>query len=138
MEWTTFWTAASAIFTAATAAIAAWALFQWKKQEQLKVRMQFKKAISDYAQMLIQMPPNLSSPNVRNFYSAQANALTQQLGVCNFSWLMMEGMLLEDTELVGYWNFIFANHQSYLSGDIESHELGERCMGIITKKFVFI
>ena len=90
MVWATFWSAASAIATAVAALIAAWAMFRWKKQDELKAKMAFKLAIADYKYLILQMPPQLDTDELRDKHSNDIKKLTDLLSACNHAWLVTE------------------------------------------------
>lgn len=135
--WATIWSAISAIFTAAAVGVAGWAMFRWRKQDELRVKLDFKKAVADYSFHLLQMPANMGNPFVRNQHTENGQELIALLGKCNFAWYMTEGMLDSNPQLVAHWNFIFENTQRYLSGEIPSSDIGPHCMGVMNTKFVF-
>jgi hypothetical protein len=135
--WANVWAATSAFASVLTLIVALWALLRWRKQDELRVKLDFKKAVGDYAFHLTQMPANMGNPFVRNQQTDNAQELISLLGVCNFAWYMTEGMLDSNHQLVAHWNFIYENTQSYLSGEIPSSELGPHCMGVMNTKFVF-
>lgn len=133
--WPTIWAAISAVFTAATAGIACWALFRWKKQEELKAKFAFKKAIGDYAYQLIQLPPVLFIQDMQK-NAEKCQKLTDLLAVCNYAWFMTEG-LITNKKVIQYWELLVGNHQKYLAGKMSSEDLGAACMGILHEEFVF-
>ena len=135
--WQTIWAAVSAVFSVIAAAIAVWALFRWKKQDELKAKLTFKLAIADYAYCLMELPEMLSIEEVRVRHQVKAQRLVDLLSACNHAWIAMEGLLERETEVVRSWNFIFDNHKHYLSGQIDRDTLGVYCMGIIEEKFIF-
>ena len=135
MEWQTIWSGVSAIFTAITAVLAAWAIFRWKKKEELKVKLEFKKAVGDYAYQLTQMPEIMVIQNLKQ-YEADCKKLRDLLGICNYAWYNTEG-LIKNTTVTACWDFLLNNTNKYLSGNLHSEELGAACMGIATEKFVF-
>ncbi len=137
MQWSTIWACISAIFSVATVGVAVWAMFRWRKQDELRVKLDFKKAIGAYSYHLTQLPNKLNAAHVRSSYSQRCQELTDLLGACNFAWLTTEGLVEENETVAECWNFIFENHQKYLLGEIEATEIGMRCMGIMHEKFVF-
>lgn len=137
MEWTTIWSAASAIATAVAAFIAVWAMFRWRKQEELKVKLSFKLAIASYSYQLTQMPEMLVGPALRSEQTNNAKKLSELLSACNNAWFACEGLLDDNKEVKSCWEYIFENNKKYLNGEIDSKSLGASCMGIVHKKFVF-
>ncbi|MEG5565813.1 hypothetical protein UXQ08_20100 [Enterobacter ludwigii] len=135
MEWQTFWSGVSAIFTAITAVIAAWAIFRWKKQDELKVKLEFKKAVGDYAYQLTQMPEIMFIHELQK-YDADCKKLRDLLGICSYAWFNTEG-LITNPVVNECWGIIYNNTNKYLNGKLHSEELGVACMGIANEKFVF-
>ncbi|MEG7459393.1 hypothetical protein [Serratia marcescens] len=137
MDWSTYWAAVSAISTTGALMMAIWAMLRWKKQEELKVKLDFKYSIADYNYCLLQLPKDLSHMRDRIAHQEQCQKLVDLLANCYRRWLLTEG-LLDGNELVfNSWNFIFNNHKKYLGGEIESSEIGTRCLIILNEKFVF-
>ncbi|THD46296.1 hypothetical protein ERD95_16095 [Enterobacteriaceae bacterium ML5] len=137
MEWQTIWAAISAVFTAITALIAFLAMLQWRKQDELKAKLAFKKAISDYSLLLTQMPQQLNSPGLRHDAVPQCKELSVKLAACASAWWMLEGLLDSDKTVSSSWNYIFDNNSKYFTGELERSELGTHCMGILHAKFAF-
>ncbi|HBO0728143.1 hypothetical protein [Enterobacter hormaechei] len=137
MGWSTFWSAASAIATAVAALIAIWAMFRWKKQDELKVKMAFKLAIADYKYLLLQMPPQLNSDDLRNKHFNEKKELNSLLSACNTAFIITEGLLLPNDLVVTSWRNILETHRHYLQGTRKSEELIMYCDAILRQKFIF-
>jgi hypothetical protein len=137
MNWATIWAAVSAIVTFITALIALWAMLRWRKQDELKVKLNFKLSIANYSFQLTQMPNFLIGPAVRSENSEKAIKLNELLSICNNSWYMCEGLLKNNKSVNTAWEFIFNNNKEYLNGTLDSEELGAMCMAIMHEKFVF-
>jgi len=137
MEWSTFWSAISAIFTALTAIIAIIAIYRWRKQDELKAKLEFKKAISRYSYLLTQMPEQLDQAHLRSAYAKQGQALIDALSVCDHAWLVSEGLMENNKVVKDNWEFVLTNNKHYINGTLHSSELGVRCMYILYEKFVF-
>lgn len=137
MTWPTFWSAVSAIFTAITALIAFFAMYRWRKQDELKAKLEFKKAISRYSYLLTQLPQQLNQPHLRQAYAQQGQALIDALSVCDHAWLVSEGLMEGNKTVKDSWEYILDNNKNYINGTLHSSELGVRCMGILHEKFVF-
>lgn len=137
MQWSTIWACISAIFSVATVVVAIWAMFRWRKQDELRVKLDFKRAIGEYSYHLTQLPTDFSAPHVRNAFAERGQELTDLLGVCKFAWLTTEGLLENNKTVVECWNFIFENHKRYVIGEIDSSEIGMKCMEIMNERFVF-
>lgn len=135
--WATIWAAVSAIFTAAAVGVAGWAMFRWRKQDELKVKLAFKQAVSDYAYCLMSLPMILNNGYERVKHRETAEKLVDLLNACNIAWLSTEGLLDKEIEVAKCWEFIFENHKHYLSGSLDRDTLGANCMGILSEKFVF-
>lgn len=136
-DWSTFWSAASAIATAVAAFIAVWAMFRWKKQDELKSKMAFKLAIADYKYLILQMPDQFNKEDLRNKYSNERKKLTDLLSACNHAWLVTEDLLLSNDLIVSNWRNIVNTHAHYLQGNRRSAELMIFCDAILSKKFIF-
>lgn len=136
-HWANVWASISAIFTMMAVIVAGWALFRWKKQDELKVKLTFKIAVSDYAYCLMHLPLMLDNESVRVRHNEKVNKLVDLLSACNIAWITTENLLKKDKKVVESWNFIFENHKNYLAGKIDRDQLGFYCMGILQKKFVF-
>ncbi|HCI6897063.1 TPA: hypothetical protein NPP64_003448 [Klebsiella pneumoniae] len=137
MDWATFWSAASAIATTAAALIAVWAMFRWKKQDELKAKMAFKLAIADYKYLILQLPDQFDKEDLRDKYSNERKKLTDLLSACNHAWLVTEDLLLSHDLIVSNWRNILDTHAHYLQGSRQSEELVIFCNAILTKKFIF-
>ena len=137
MNWAIFWGAVSAIFTGLTAVIAVWAMLRWRKQEELKVKLNFKIAIADYSFQLTQMPITLNDPQISLASAEAAKKLNELLAACNNAWMICEGLLEDNKKVKESWNFIFDNNQMFFKGVIDSRPLGRACMAILMEKFVF-
>lgn len=135
--WATIWAAVSAIFTAAAVGVAGWAMFRWRKQDELKVKLAFKQAVSDYAYCLMSLPKMLNHDDVRIRHKDKVHRLVDLLNACNIAWLSTEGLLEKDKTVAESWEFIFENHKFYLAGKLDRDILGANCMGILSEKFVF-
>lgn len=136
-EWAIFWAAASAIATAVAAFIALWAMFRWKKQEELKAKMAFKLAIADYKYLLMQMPSQINTEDLRNKYPKERKKLTDLLSACNHAWLVTEDLLLSNELIISNWRNILTTHGHYLQGSRRSEELIMFCDVILKQKFIF-
>ncbi|HBX0720479.1 TPA: hypothetical protein ACYVFU_000359 [Klebsiella pneumoniae] len=137
MDWTVFWSAASAVFTGLTALIAVLAILRWRKQDELKAKLNFKMAVANYAFQLTQMPEKLDQPHVRHTQVDNCQQLTRLLSACNNAWMICEGLLDKNDKVCDSWKYVFDNNKNYFSGELTKHELGERCMVILNEKFVF-
>ncbi|UNE77898.1 hypothetical protein IMY97_23020 [Pectobacterium versatile] len=104
MEWSTVWSAVSALFTALTAMLAAWAIVRWKKQDELKAKMAFKTAIANYTYLLTQMPVMLSIPYEGDVYE-DAKKLSDSLAACYGALMMCEGLLDSNETVAAGWEF---------------------------------
>jgi hypothetical protein len=137
MNWSVFWTAISAVSTASTAVIAAWAIFRWRKQDELKAKQAFKTAIADYSYALIKMPEKLNSDYLREKHAVDAQKLIDLLSACNHAWYLSEGLLESNKKVKECWESLFQKHKHYIGGTLSSSELGVHCIGILTEKFIF-
>lgn len=136
-HWANVWASISAIFTMLAVIVAGWALFRWKKQDELKVKLTFKIAVSDYAYCLMHLPLMLDNESVRVRHHEKVQKLVDLLSVCNIAWVSTEGLLEKDKIVSDSWNYIYENHKNYLAGKLDRDKLGVNCMGILSQKFVF-
>lgn len=137
MVWATFWSAASAIATAVAALIAVWAMFRWKKQDELKAKMAFKIAIADYKYLILLMPNQLDTEELRNKHSNDRKKLNDLLSACNHAWLVTEDLLHSNDAVFSNWLKILDAHGGYLQGARYSEELVMFCDAILVRKFIF-
>lgn len=137
INWSVVWTAISAVFAGLTAFIALWAMFRWRKQEELKAKLNFKMAIADYAFQLTQMPEKLDQAHIRNAQVENCKQLTRLLSGCNNSWMICEGLLEKNKSVAEAWRYIFESNKHYYQGDLNKSAIGEKCMVILNQKFVF-
>lgn len=137
MNWSVFWSAVSAVFTGLTVLIALWAMFRWRKQEELKAKLNFKMAVANYSFQLTQMPIMLNNPVIRHESVDSTKRLNELLAAANNAWMICEGLLDSNREVKESWDFIFNNNKLYFSGDLDSALLGQACIGILKNKFVF-
>ncbi|MEG6130887.1 hypothetical protein [Enterobacter kobei] len=136
-SWANIWAAMSAISTTLTVIVAWRAMLRWRKQDELKVKMAFKQAVADYSYCLMHLPTQLQSPVRRVEYMDKCKELVDRLSVCHNAWLLTEGLMAKETDIVEAWEFIFTNHKNYLSGALSSLVLGAHCTTILNKRFVF-
>ncbi|MDF7648085.1 hypothetical protein PUG42_05935 [Erwiniaceae bacterium L1_54_3] len=137
MTWATFWSAASAIFTFLTGLIALWAVFRWKKQDELKAKLSFKSAIGDYSYVLVHMPKNLFTPHLRSANHQNSLQLIDKYAACMHAWYITEGLLEKNKRVYDDWKIIEEQHSKFLRGEIDNGELGSACISILREKFVF-
>lgn len=137
MEWSTFWSAVSAIFTALTAIIAIVAIYRWRKQDELKAKQAFKIAVSNYAFVLLKSPKVLSNAAHDPIDLDIAKQLVNHLNACYNAWLLTEGLLDKNSDVKKGWDYLFENHKHYLAGKITSDQLAQGCMRIMHAHFIF-
>ncbi len=137
MAWATFWTAVSALSTLATAAIAGFALFQWSRQEKLKVKMEFRKAISTFSDYLAQMPNSLADPNVLKGHGDKLDQLINHYIACAHAWLATEDLLADEELVAKNWDLVVERQSAYLDGKGTADEVNDACRDIMAAKFVF-
>lgn len=137
MSWSTVWAAVSAISTALTALIALLAIYRWRKQDELKAKLEFKKAVSVYAWRLTQLPELLEQHLIVQAYAREVQALHDALSACHNAWLVSEGLMEVNKEVTTGWKYIFENNNLYVGGKMHSSELGIKAMNILHEKFVF-
>lgn len=137
MNWSTFWTAASAVFTFVTALIALWAVFRWKKQDELKAKLAFKSSIANYSYVLIQIPNRLDGPYVRKANASLCKELIDCYAASQNAWFITEGLLDSNVRVKSDWEIIMKHHSLFLNGNVDNSELGSACISILHERFVF-
>lgn len=135
--WTTIWSAISALATVATFAVAVWAMFRWNKQEQLKAKQEFRKAISLYSDFLSQMPNSVEDENVMRQNAKKLDDLTTCYITCAHAWLGTEGMLEDNKLIKTSWVNISEGQKNYIDGRATAMEINAFCRDIMAAKFVF-
>ncbi len=99
--------------------------------------MAFKLAIADYKYLLLQMPPQLNSDDLRNKHFNEKKELNSLLSACNTAFIITEGLLLPNDLVVTSWRNILETHRHYLQGTRKSEELIMYCDAILRQKFIF-
>ena len=135
--WSAIWAAASAVFSMLTVVVALWALFRWRKQDELKAKMAFKVAVADYFHLLAQLPIKLDSEQKRDSCLNEIKDLNKSFATCHHAWLMSEGLMEEHKELTADWNILYEQHKKFTYGEVDQFGIAVACAGILTKKFVF-
>jgi hypothetical protein len=136
-SWANIWSATVAISTVLTLFIALIALFRWKKQDELKVKLAFKNAISNYAWLLAAMPEILSYESSKQHPKVNIGDLTQGYFACMNAWDMSEGLMDRNKSVSECWAFIQANHNNFIAGRIGSSVLIAKCRIILREKIIF-
>ncbi|MHA1063432.1 hypothetical protein ACR9GP_05920 [Enterobacter ludwigii] len=136
--WAIIWAAISAVFTATTAGVACWALFRWRKQDELKAKLAFKHAVCNYAYALAQLPETIQDTHPKSHLSKQLADLTDLFSACSFAWFAAEGLMDKNVKVKTAWDFMIDNHRRYLDGQLEANRIGECCAKILREKFIFI
>lgn len=141
--WANKWAAISAISASVTTIVALLALFQWSRQEKLKAKQEFKKAICHYAYALAQMTPpwnqtpknpELEDPKIVK----QREELNLLFSKCTYAWFLSEGLFSKNELVKENWNSIVIGNDHYMKGEpVDEHEIMECCMKIIKDRFIF-
>lgn len=137
LPWADTWAAISAIFTAATACIAFWAMRVWRQQEALKAKMSLKAAVAEYSNALSQLPVNLSSPQIRIEERAKKNELRHKLNAVMNAFLVCENMLEKYPQVVCCCRSLPEAHKEYVRGSKTSFQAKNICQLILSQRFVF-
>lgn len=135
--WAGIWAAISAIFTAATACIAFWAMHVWRHQEALKAKMSLKTAVAEYANALSQLPVNLPSPQIRIELRAKKHELRHKLNAVMNAFLVCENMLEKYPQIISCCSSLPEAHKGYVRGSKTSIEARDICRLILSQRFVF-
>lgn len=137
MECYISWDALSAISTFVTMIVAGIALYSWKNQEKLKVKLDFKNAVSAYAYCLMSFPSRLDNPVVRSNFRLKSQELSDLIAKAGWSWFATENILIRESEVVEAWKEINDLHGQYLDGHAEKEAIIAQCEIIISSHFVF-
>ena len=135
--WQTIWAGVSAIFSVFAVGVAVWALIRWKKQDELKAKMAFKKAISDYSWCLAGMPEVLKLKGIVILPNKPVDDLNHFFYACMNTWQLTEGLLCKNKKVYESWLSISENHNNYMSGNFRGNDILEKCRVILDEKFVF-
>ncbi|HGY5076918.1 TPA: hypothetical protein ACNV27_002105 [Citrobacter gillenii] len=136
-HWANVWAAISAIFTALAVIVAGWAMFRWRKQDELRSKLEFKSAISRLTYNLSRLPDKLDNEHVRKRHENQLLELKQLMADCTYAWLASEGLIEKYPEVKKNWDELNTNINKYYWGHIESEQIGCNCAAILKFKFVY-
>lgn len=135
--WTTIWAAVSAMFSMVTVAVAVWAIVRWKKQDELKAKMDFKIAIAEFMVFAL----SLHNVDVRNPKTVKEGekiiSVSDAFMRCRKAWWMLEGLLDDNNEVKHAWDFLSENTSRFLGGVVAETEITNHCKAILVNKFVF-
>lgn len=136
-HWANVWASISAIFTALAVVVAWWAMLRWRKQDELKAKMNFKTAIGEYLVSCV-------SFSVLNMHDANDDRIPDNrekayddYAACRHAWWMLEGLLDDDKEIKDAWDYINVNHTKFMNRQIKDEDLFSNCRIILRKKIVF-
>lgn len=118
-----------------TVGIAIYALFSWRRQEQLKTKLAFKNAIADYSNHLKKIASHHQRSTV-----GQSEKLEELFNACHHSLLVTEGLLENNKKVMDAWRIINNQVTQYMvvAGDPESiQKINVACDKILNAKFVF-
>ncbi|HCL6004049.1 hypothetical protein N5D10_11130 [Citrobacter freundii] len=135
-QWATIWAAVSAVFSMVTVGVAIWAMFRWRKQDELKAKLAFKAEIAKYRHYL----RVLSSEHSKKYDGHEGNAerlilLENAFHDCQKAWVLTEGII--DGPVAKHWQSIALNHYKFFKGEVHTLELIDSCELILKEKFVF-
>lgn len=137
-HWANVWASISAIFTALAVIVAGWAMFRWKKQDELKAKMEFKQAVADYVYALLKMPIHLgATPKDRAKHKEEITDLINKFSHCRNTLLYCEAALDKELDVLAHWKNIYDCHAPYLDGKKSSVDLVSAGDGILKTRFVF-
>lgn len=134
--WANVWAAVSAFASVLTLMVAVWALLRWRKQDELKAKLEFKQGIARLAYCLSRMPIKLTLPE-RDKSSERLAELKAHMSQCTYAWLVSEGLMDGYPDVKKNWDYINTAIDLYYWGRITSDEIGECCAAILLQKFVF-
>ncbi|MFP2430290.1 hypothetical protein [Enterobacter ludwigii] len=136
-SWGNIWAAVSALSTAFTVIVAGFALFRWRKQDELKAKMAFKMSVAEYANILDQMPDFLTTFSVRNQHEESMLNLGLKFYALQNALLVCEDILEDHDVIEPASRKIVQNHHSYLKGATSKVEARYACKIILKERFVF-
>lgn len=131
------WNNVSAVSTALTALIALIALFSWKNQEKLKVKLEFKNAVSAYAYCVTGFPLRLDTVLIRSRFSTRCKELSDLNAKAGYAWFATENLLESDEPVTTAWQKLNNLHEGFLKGEVNKDLVIEQCSIIIQYPFVF-
>lgn len=134
--WATIWAGVSAVFTASTVGVGGLALFQWSKQEKLRVKLDFKKSVGDYAFHLAKMPSVIFTQDLQK-YEKERIELYSYYSACMHAWAMTEDLLNDNETVAKSWEELEEANIEYLAGKSDSAKLDKLCENILNEHFVF-
>jgi hypothetical protein len=134
-HWANVWAAFSAMFTVLAVIVAGWAMFRWRKQDELKAKQAFKVAIADYAFAIA--PIALAQKDGKSIDKELKVEYRNKFFAAHHAWLLCEGLLDKNKYIKECWDFIEENHKHLMSEDLSAEILGAHCMGILKTHFLF-
>ncbi|MFK1603713.1 hypothetical protein ACIU5I_11790 [Klebsiella pneumoniae] len=137
MECSINWDALSAISTFVTMIVACVALYSWKNQEKLKVKLDFKNAVSAYAYCVMSFPSRLDNPFVRSNFKQKSLELSDLIAKAGWSWFATENILSRERVVVDAWQELNRLHGQFLDGHVVKENVIAQCEIIISNHFVF-
>ncbi|MCW4986263.1 hypothetical protein [Enterobacter mori] len=136
-SWANKWAAISAISTALTVIVAGFALFRWRKQDELKAKMAFKMAVAEYANILDQMPDFVKTFSARVQNEENIANLGFKFYALQNALLVCEDILKNHGGVEHASRKILQNHHRYLNGATSKVEARYACKLILKERFVF-
>ena len=136
-HWSNVWAAISAIFTALAVIVAGWAMARWRKQDELKVKMAFKTAVSEYLVSTVSYAVLYKHDDKDSRIPEHRNKVYEDFAACRHAWWMREGLLDRDKAISDAWDFIRLNHSKFVDREISDDDIYVKCRIILSKKFVF-
>lgn len=110
--WSMVASSASAIAAAVAALFSYLAINSWKKQEKLKARQEFKKAVFHYLDISRRLP-HRAFPQDRQDQKEEFNAFRQAKNACAYAWTIAEGQI-ENPKIHDLWERLNDAHHEYL------------------------
>lgn len=136
-HWSNLWAAISAIFTALAVIVAGWAMLRWRKQDELKAKLAFKKAVSDYVLRLITLPESVIGSKRVEFIT-ELKELDALFKACDIAWVLSEGLMENNAKIKDSWAAMRVNHVIFVNGGkVEKLSIELPGMVILGHRFVF-
>lgn len=126
---------ASAIAAAVAAYFSFLAVNSWKNQEKLKVKQEFKRAVTEYLDVS-RMLPHRAFPQYRQNQKEDFNDFKQARSACVKAWIIAEGQI-HNTDVKEWWEQLNDAHYEYLAIRKSINDVQGLAQKIIESKFIF-
>lgn len=135
-HWANVWASISAIFTALAVIVAGLAMLRWRKQDELKAKMAFKLAISQYLVSVVKFQ-NVMENKLEDPDNEIRNKTISDFMECRYAWWTLEDLLDGERDINQAWRYLTETHSYFIQGAIDLDTITRQCSVILSKKFVF-